>query len=519
MNCTSFPFFRGAFAMALALIAGASYMTGCMVETNLAGGDSTGGSTGGTGVGGMGGSGGGMGGSENLCFVDNTCDGGMGGSAGALGEAGAGGIALWSKRFGNGGNWACGNATAVDNAGNVVVAGDFDHTTIDFGGGPFVNTGWVDIFLAKFDSSGNHLWSKRFGDEEYDQSAAGAVFDSAGNVVVHGTFGGTVDFGGGPLTAADLGNIFVAKFDPNGNHVWSKGFGDGGHVGAGMAIDSAGNVVLAGEFSGTVDFGGGPLTAAGDYDMFVAKFDANGNHVWSKGFGDAGHDVAGPSVDSAGNVVLVGRCAAGTVDFGGGPLTNAGSAGFFLAKFDPNGNHVWSKRLGDAGDSLGAGASIDSAGNVVLVGSGKGTLDLGGGPLTTAGNEDIILAKFDPNGNHLWSKLLGGANYDYARGMAIDSAGNVVLTGDFSMPVDFGGGPLTPTDQEIFVAKFDPSGNHLSSASFGGESYQGGGALAIDSAGSMVVTGCFRRTIDFGNGPLVSTGSIGMDAFLAKLKP
>jgi hypothetical protein len=102
--------------------------------------------------------------------------------------------------------------------------------------------------------------------------------------------------------------------------------------------------------------------------------------------------------------------------------------------------------------------------------------------------------------------------------MAIDSAGNMVITGRFGSLVDFGGGPLTGAGQgDIFVAKLDPSGNHLWSADFGDEDAQVAGGTAIDSAGSVVVTGCFAGTVDFGNGPLVSVGN--EDVFLVKLTP
>jgi hypothetical protein len=224
---------------------------------------------------------------------------------------------------------------AIDSAGNVAITG-FIRGTVDFGGGPLTTSGVWDIFVAKLDASGNHVWSKRFGNTNVAQRANATAFDSAGNVVVTGYFGGTVDFGGGPLTSPDNQDIFVAKLDPNGNHVWSKGFGGGGAQSAyAMAIDSAGNVAITGVFELTMDLGGGPLTSAGNVDIFVAKLDSSGNHVWSKRFGDASVSVvSATAIDSAGNVVVAGGFG-GTLDFGNGPLVSAGGHDVFLAKLTP----------------------------------------------------------------------------------------------------------------------------------------------------------------------------------------
>jgi hypothetical protein len=207
-----------------------------------------------------------------------------------------------------------------------------------------------------------------------------------------GYFSGTVDFGGGPLTSAGGDNIFLAKFDASGTHLWSQGFRN--QWGYSVALDSSGNVVMTGFFVDTVDFGGGPLTSAGGQDIFLAKFDTNGTHLWSQGFGD-GSDQIGQSVafDPSGNVVMTGSFW-GNVDFGGGPLTCAGWSDIFLAMFDASGTHLWSQGFGDASIQFGRSVAFDPSGNVVMTGEFQGTVDFGGGPLTSAGWSDIFLAKF-----------------------------------------------------------------------------------------------------------------------------
>ncbi|MBI4705509.1 MAG: hypothetical protein HY744_30820 [Deltaproteobacteria bacterium] len=134
---------------------------------------------------------------------------------------------------------------------------------------------------------------------------------------------------------------------PPGAQLWSKAFG-GASIGYSVAVDGSGSALVTGSFDGTVDFGGGPLTSAGGYDIFVAKLDNAGGHLWSKSFGDAsGQGGWAIAADGSGNVLVTGGFA-GAVDFGGGPLTSAGGGDIFVAKLDPSGNPVWQPRVEQA---------------------------------------------------------------------------------------------------------------------------------------------------------------------------
>jgi FlgD Ig-like domain len=401
----------------------------------------------------------------------------------------------WSKAVG-------GASVKMDASGNVILVGGL-YGTQDFGGGPLTSAGFTDVVVAKYDANGNHLWSKRFGDEN-DQVGEGVAVDASGNIVIAGWFTGTVDFGGGPLTSAGYDiDIFVAKFDADGNHLWSKRFDCsiyGVEVFATVAVDGSDNVVMAEPFVGTVDFGGGPLTSTGIFDIAVAKFDASGGHIWSQRFGNDSYLLAQSiAADGPGNVVITGYFA-GTVDFGGGPLSSGGSD-MFLAEFDADGNHLWSKVFATA---QGRSVTTDGSGDVIVTGFLGGTADFGGGPLTSAGSLDIAVAKFDVNGNHIWSRNFGDADQQQGQAVAVDGSGDVVLTGRFWGTVDFGGGPLTasPFFNDIFIAKLDADGNHIWSQRFGGDYSDGGVSIGGGSSGSFVVTGYFSGDVDFGGGPL-----------------
>jgi len=425
----------------------------------------------------------------------------------------------WSKAFGNtSGTWVSGVAT--DGAGDIVIAGFFEGT-VDFGAGPLTSAGEDDIFVAKFSPSGACAWSKRFGDAGTQWTGAVAV-DPSGNVIIVGGFYGTIDFGGGTLTSAGSMDAFVVKLDPGGLYIWSSRFGDSDvqYATGVAAAESSGNVMVAGDFLGSVDFGGGPLTSAGARDVFLVKFGPTGTHYWSKRFGDAANQyTAGIAVDPVGNVAIAGTNE-GTIDLGGGPFVSVGDDDIFLAKFNAGGTHLWSRSLRFPDYHTAGGVVFDPSGNVILAGSFEGSVNLGGGTLMSAGLDDIFVAKFDPSGTHVWSKRFGDAGGQGARDVAVDPAGNVLVTGGFDSTVNFGGGVLTSAGEaDILVAKLDPTGRHLWSKSFGDAERQAGCGVAADAAGNVVIVGQFNGTVCFGGDTLLGPNYPDISNFVAKFTP
>jgi len=146
-----------------------------------------------------------------------------------------------------------------------------------------------------------HSWSQGYGGVSSDNLRAVAV-DHLGNTYITGNFAGSVDFGGGPLTNAGIYDVFLAKFDINGNHLWSRSFGStSSDYGYSIAVDASGNVFLAGRFGADINFGGATLINAGSSDIFIAKFDASGNHLWSRGLAPSASTTAmeSPSIPPA----------------------------------------------------------------------------------------------------------------------------------------------------------------------------------------------------------------------------
>lgn len=355
--------------------------------------------------------------------------------------SGADGAVIWSKRFGDSSGQES-VSTALDATGNVLLTGFF-FGSIDFGGGPLVTSGESDVFLAKLDGNGTHLWSKRFGDSNFQESTS-VVVDSAGDIFLAGSFAGTINLGGGALTSAGNKDIFVAKLSGvDGAHLWSKRFGDSkAQENAALAIDSAGNLLMTGSFAGTIDLGGGPLTSAGGRDIYVAKLDgASGAPLWSKRFGST-EDQLVSSISAVGTESILIGSYYGAFALEGINLTSAGLTDLFCARMDESGKPVWAKSFGDAAPQVGADVTTDDLGNVLLAGSFSGSIDLGGGSLATDGSTDALLGKLDGNGEHQWSKRFGDDGIQSATAIAHDGQTNGLLGGNFAGKIDLGGGAL-----------------------------------------------------------------------------
>lgn len=426
---------------------------------------------------------------------------------------GACGAHLWSKRFGEGGEQRA-SAVAVDAAGNVVFTGAFVES-MDMGGGLLVSNGESDLFLAKYSPDGEFMWSQRFGDDTEQVGRAMAV-DAAGNIVVTGDFHGTMNLGGDDLVSQGHADLFLAKFSPAGAHLWSRSFGDGDfQLGRAVAVDGQGNVLVTGNLWGTTDLGGGDLVSQGS-DLFVAKFSPAGEHLWSRHYGDSepqsGWAVA---ADSQGNTVVAGSLK-GTMDLGGGPLASAGWTDLFVAKLSPAGDHLWSRGFGGENHQYARAVAVDGQDDVVLAGYFAKAVDFGGGELVSAGLNDGFVAKFTDSGEHLWSKRFGDGEDQEAAGVAVDGAGDIVLTGFFEGAMDLGGGAFaTQGAKDVFVAKLSGAGDAIWSRRAGDWNTQVGTAVAVDGQGDVVLAGIFASAIEFG-GENLMTGGI-FDLYLAKL--
>ncbi len=358
----------------------------------------------------------------------------------------------WSRAFGSPTSDAA-RSVAIDAAGAVIITGD-TQGAIDLGGGLLTSAGAQDVIVAKFDGDGGHLWSTIYKSPQQQVGLHCAV-TSNDAVILGGVFRGSIDFGGGALVSAGLDDIYLTKLDANGKHQWSKRFGDASidYVSA-MMVDSSDAIVQAGFFAGSLDYGGGILMSAGGNDVFVAKLDGNGGHLWSKRFGNAGDQrVEGAGVAEDGRV-LIGGAFDGAIDFGGGVLTSGAGKDAFIAVFDATGSHLWSRRLSGPGNDRVTTIAAAPDGNVLVGGVFAGSLDLGGVMLTSDGLYDAFVAKYDPTGELLFSASYDASGTSWITNVAADSFGDVFILGHFKGTLEIDGEAMISAGfDDVFLAK------------------------------------------------------------------
>ena len=313
--------------------------------------------------------------------------------------------------------------------------------------------------------------------------------DAAGNVyLTGGTYG---SLGGAYMGRQDA---FVAKYAADGHLLWKRQLGTSGYdYATGVATDAAGNVYLAGGTSGS--FGG---ANKGDHDAWVVKYAADGHPLWKRQPGtDVSDRASSVATDAAGNVYLAGTT--------GGSLGGANEGGIdaFVAKYAADGHLLWTQQLGTADYEEPTGVATDAAGNVYLTGYTWGSL---GG--ANKGRVDTWVAKYAADGQLLWTRQLGTAQWDQGYGVATDTAGNVYLTG-----YTYGSlGGVKKGGADAWVMKLDTDGHRLWTRQPGTADDDWAQSVATDAAGNVYLTGYTR-------GSLGGANKGRTDAWVMKISP
>lgn len=306
------------------------------------------------------------------------------------------GTQLFQKSFGASAEEYAQFAT-VDVAGNIILAGKFGYE-IDFGSGAitppdsFANEG---MFLAKLDSNGNQVWAKGF-EWGLNTGLGGVETDAIGNVYLHGHFANSIDFGAGPMTSNGSSDLFLAKFAQDGRVIWNHHYGNANADNSVcLAVTPDGRAAIAENLYSAVDFGGGLLTPTGVPQPAVALFTTNGTHVWSKTFAATNYGFAYGLAIAENKDILLTVHGSGSIDFGGGPVTASGvNYSEFVARFfQSNGGHRWSFTFGGDGNVYGFPA-VSRGGGIIVAGYMDGAVNPGGGALPYEGENDVFVARF-----------------------------------------------------------------------------------------------------------------------------
>jgi hypothetical protein len=381
----------------------------------------------------------------------------------------------------------------------------------------------------------------------------GLDVDDSGNVYITGSFEGVdVDFN--PEAAVDLHSsnggydAYLTKYDSGGNYLWTVTWGGMGiwDEGFGLAIHQT-SLYVTGHFEQTVDFdpslaGVDNHTALGDgRDIFLSKFDLDGNLQWAITWGalgtaelgiwDEGHGIG---MLSTGDIIVTGIYSS-TVDFdpgaGNDSHTSNGDDDVFISRFTPSGGYVWTETFGGQYEDGVNGIDIDNSDRILITGFYMDTVDFDPGAgtdlHTSNGFKDIYFSRFASNGAFDFAKTWGsyeGFIFEDGFDIAADASNNIFVTGRFEGTVDFDPGPSEFIIASIgivdtFLSKFSNTGNFEWVKTWSGMGiWDEGHGVAIDSFDFVYVIGNFEGTADFNPGPGVNefTSNGGQDVFVSK---
>ena len=368
---------------------------------------------------------------------------------------------IWVKTFGGSLNESV-NSVAVDSLNNISISGSFTGIT-DFGGETLTSsvesvspTGGItyaqDIFVSKYSSAGNNIWSRRMGGRVGNNSAFGIDTNVNGDVFVAGQIYSIAglnneDCSLTPVPATCIytrngsSDGFLVKLaSSTGSTVWSINFGGiDTDIVRGLTVDRDGNPIIVGYTSAGLDIvrNGGSNITFGSIDLFILKYNGiTGDNIFAKVMGSTGADSAeAVAVDADRNIFVTGAYS-NSINFDGQVLRRPPfNNGFYIVKYTPAGISLWARGIelqSSSGGVISRGIGADSNGNVVVTGVVSEVVDFGSG-VTSAGNGNIFIAKYGPDfipspsgignpvkDNFIWAKRSANVGYSSGYGVSID---------------------------------------------------------------------------------------------------
>ncbi len=405
----------------------------------------------------------------------------------------------WASSIG-GNNDDSAEEMAIDPSGNILLAGTFKGT-VDLDPGPAVSNhqsmGNEDTYLIKLDPVNGQLkWAITFGAKGWGR-LENIETDSEGNILIAGFKGA---------------NSFIAKVDSAGTVIWQKEMSGDGDIDE-LTTDSMGNIYFGGAFEGTISFpavAGVSLTSFGGLDLLAGKMNSNGDVLWLKQFGGSGFGgVRSVASDAVGNLYVLSEFLY-TLDFDPSPTSQlsftASAIDIALVKLDSSGDFRWARHLGGPSDEQASEVKLDRKGKVYVLGTFISHIDFNIGLAsarlngTTWGVYDVFVAKYDTSGNYFWSNRIAGDDFDYATDMSLDHVGDVYICGFTDGDISFPGIDTTylfSGGHDAFMGKISSSGNWLWSGTIQGTGDERLLEIAVDSSGAIYATGKFQGQADF----------------------
>ncbi len=357
------------------------------------------------------------------------------------------------------------------NASNNVSLGSYN-IRIRAISGNIVKT--VNLEVVVTYPSGSLIWSKQFGTNT-DDDIYGLTIDSENNIILVGSTNGYLDDG-----IVGLKDVFVRKYSSEGTLLLGRQFGTVRHdEGYDVAVDTNDNIIVVGYTYGTLGKESAELV-----DVFVRKFNKDGIILWTTQFGTNSSEVANTvAVDRSGNIYVAGYT------WGSLEGDNKGAKDAHISKLDSDGNILWIRQFGTEFYDEAFNLAVDNSGNIYVAGYTWGTLSE-----KSFGSQDIFVAKFNSSGTLIWISQFGTDKLDEPRGLVLDNAGNIYISG-YTNGALFAKKQGT-NDIDVILVKLDKNGKIVfgvqvgsSPSSEGNFGQDSGLDIAINSEGKIVVVG------------------------------
>lgn len=421
------------------------------------------------------------------------------------------------------------SAPVIDASGNVYVAySSYFGTNISIGNYNFVQSSYGQFYIVKYSQNGAILWISTPQQATGQSIISSLKIDNLGNIYAFGKLEGSITLNDNLSLSFPYG-VFVFKLDENGTYNWAKGTNGLCHIEShDFALDSNGYIYITGNFDCTsVTFGNITLTRQGIRDIFVVKYDTNGNVVWANNI-MAGHEnYFGNNritVDHNNNVFIAGTFYNSPIKLGDTIYYNHGFSDIYLAKYTNSGQFLWGKTYGGQGGDNVNSICTDTEGNILMTGS---VTNLAFDTINMVTGEVAFIGKFSPQGNASWINFGYGWLGDDGNDVVTNSAGDVFAVGYYFSPsIDFfENGEYIDNSTLInegvansYITKFNANGNFQWVKSIAGDSNNYAAALVLDNQENIYITGTYNGTVRFDNTTFSTPANPNVQyPFLAKL--
>ena len=404
------------------------------------------------------------------------------------------------------------------NNGQILLAGTFEHELL-LGDTNLISTGEKDIFLASFNTDMTTLWA-RGGGGLSDEKLADIGQDHNNNIICAGSYWLEATFGGDTIqTENNPKGLFLLKINSLGQEIWLRKI-DGADLKAveDIKVDQVGNIYLCGYFDQQLQGEGFSLDAAGETDLFLIKYNPEGEVIYASHVGYSGDTRAiSVALASSGKIVLGGYYNDTTIIAQDTLIANTTDRDVFIACFDQEGNAIWGRKAGGVHDDELTGIAIDPSDHIYATGYLVGVMNLGNGISiqSSNGNSDFYLLKYNMDGQPLEARALGGSLIQQTTDIEFNE-NQLLIAGFYQGEMDLDGLTVSAGNSiSSFVAGFDLDLNTKWVKSINGSGNVFIHRISANEAESVLVTESFEETILFNDTPFSSAGEF--DIFLGQL--